>query len=167
MSHYRDQFLERWLDQVRLYVAGIAFFLLMSCSAWWEPSGIVRNKGAPRSASAWRWEPPARHILAIGEGGLGATHHRFHPLCRHLRQPAAYGGDARLGDTARHGLTPVVRFRLLVCGDGCDDCRGNQFSVLPGHADASGGRLAAGMIRHGHLCSEMNRLLGSEPTVRE
>ena len=110
---------------------------------------------------------PQGHILAIGEGGLGATHHRFHPLCRHLRQPAAYGGDARLGDTARHGLTPVVRFRLLVCGDGCDDCRGNQFSVLPGHADASGGRLAAGMIRHGHLCSEMNRLLGSEPTVRE
>ena len=28
MSHYRDQFLERWLDQLRLYVAGIAFFLL-------------------------------------------------------------------------------------------------------------------------------------------
>ena len=68
---------------------------------------------------------PQGHILAIGEGGLGATHHRFHPLRRHLRQPAVYGGDARLGDTARHGLTPVVRLRVLVCGDGRDDCRGN------------------------------------------
>ena len=33
MSHYRDQFLERWLDQVRLYVAGIAFFLLVLFAA--------------------------------------------------------------------------------------------------------------------------------------
>ena len=38
---------------------------------------------------------------------------------------------------------------------------------LTGPCGCIGGRLAAGMIRHGHLCSEMNRLLGSEPTVRE
>lgn len=28
MTYYRDQFLKRWIDQIRLYVAGIAFFLL-------------------------------------------------------------------------------------------------------------------------------------------
>ena len=158
MSHYRDQFLERWLDQVRLYVAGIAFFLLnvllgVVGTFWYRTQ--QRSADRPPHGDG---SHPQGHILAIGEGGLGSTHHRFHPLCRHLRQPAAYGGDARLGDTARHGLTPVVRLRLIVCGDGRDDCRGNQFSVLPGHADASGGRLAAGMIRHGHLCSGMNRL---------
>ena len=125
MSHYRDQFLERWLDQVRLYVAGIAFFLLnvllgVVGTFWYRTQQRSAEIGLRMAMGA-----PARHILAIGEGGLGATHHRFHPLRRHLRQPAVYGGDARLGDTARHGLTPVVRLRVLVCGDGRDDCRGN------------------------------------------
>ncbi len=159
MSHYRDQFLERWLDQVRLYVAGIAFFLLnvllgVVGTFWYRTQqrsaeiGLRMAMGATRKGIFWQLVKEGLALLTIA----------FIPLYRHLRQPAAYGGDARLGDTARHGLTPVVRLRLLVCGDGRDDCRGNQFSVLPGHADASGGRLAAGMIRHGHLCSGMNRL---------
>ena len=61
MSHYRDQFLERWLDQVRLYVAGIAFFLLnvllgVVGTFWYR----TQQRSAEESASAWRWEPPAR-----------------------------------------------------------------------------------------------------------
>lgn len=173
MSHYRDEFLERWLDQVRLYVAGIAFFLLnvllgVVGTFWYRTQqrsaeiGLRMAMGATRKGIFWQLVKEGLALLTVA----------FIPsaiiFANLLYMEVTQGSLIPPG----HGLAPVVRLRVLVRGDGRDDCRGNQFPVLPGHADASGGRLAAGMIGHGrhgwhgHPCPETNRLFGNESTVR-
>lgn len=113
MSHYRDEFLERWLDQVRLYVAGIAFFLLnvllgVVGTFWYR----TQQRSAEIGLRMADGSHPQGHLLATGEGGLGATYRRFHPLRHYLRQPAIYGGDARLGNTAR-GMASRLLFGFV------------------------------------------------------
>ena len=76
MSHYRDQFLERWLDQVRLYVAGIAFFLLnvllgVVGTFWYRTQqrsaeiGLRMAMGATRKGIFWQLVKEGLALLTI------------------------------------------------------------------------------------------------------
>ena len=75
-SHYRDQFLERWLDQVRLYVAGIAFFLLnvllgVVGTFWYRTQqrsaeiGLRMAMGATRKGIFWQLVKEGLALLTI------------------------------------------------------------------------------------------------------
>ncbi|WP_297906761.1 FtsX-like permease family protein [uncultured Parabacteroides sp.] len=76
MSHYRDQFLERWIDQVRLYVAGIAFFLLnvllgVVGTFWYRTQqrsaeiGLRMAMGATRKGTFWQLVKEGLALLTI------------------------------------------------------------------------------------------------------
>lgn len=76
MSHYRDQFLERWLDQVRLYVAGIAFFLLnvllgVVGTFWYRTQqrsaeiGLRMAMGATRRGTFWQLVKEGLALLTV------------------------------------------------------------------------------------------------------